>query len=374
MFLDLNRLLGIDPRGGTVYQESSYGRRPRSLPGLLGEFHRKCVDLRPGETFTVAELEGPGVISRLWMTFPRRANPGALRKVVIRAFWDSEVQPSVLSPRGDLCGTSFSKPRNYSSGYLAVTSGAYLCFFPMPFLASALITLENQSSHPLRLLFYQVTWLKLDREHQEPLPRFHCWWHRERMARGAPPFTVLDAAGSGFYLGCHLDMEGRGWPWRPNPFHVQMPEGFGLGMLEGWERMWIDGAARPNVHGTGGEDYFNCAWYFTRVPSVSLTHGVLKRSYATRRVSCYRFHLEMPVAFRKSIRVTLDHGLDNRLPAVYEGTAYWYQVEPHRTLAELPPPDERGPSSPARGLLVMSAPLGLAASVHLLRRAVRRSR
>ena len=88
-----------------------------------------------------------------------------------------------------------------------------------------------------------------------------------------------------------------------------------MGMLEGWERIWIDAAAEPNVHGTGGEDYFNGAWYFTRVPSTSLTHGVTLRRYDTRRVSCYRFHVEMPVSFSQGIRVTIDHGLDNMLPA-----------------------------------------------------------
>lgn len=87
------------------------------------------------------------------------------------------------------------------------------------------------------------------------------------------------------------------------------------------------------------------------------------RSYATRRVSCYRFHAEMPVAFDRRIKVAIDHGLNNALPARYDGTAYWYQEEPHARLEELPPPAERHSGGTGRARLTMSAPfLGGAAA------------
>ncbi|MCG2819885.1 MAG: DUF2961 domain-containing protein, partial [Actinomycetia bacterium] len=47
---------------------------------------------------------------------------------------------------------------------LAITSGAYLCFFPMPFRRRARITVENQSRLPVHTFFYQVTYLKLERD------------------------------------------------------------------------------------------------------------------------------------------------------------------------------------------------------------------
>jgi hypothetical protein len=371
MFLNLSKdIFGILPSDGTTYQETSYGRRARALPGTLGEFQKKCVDLRPGETFTMAEIDGPGLITRIWVTLPRWPNPGALRNLVFRTYWDGESEPSVLVPLGDLFGATFATRRDYFSAYLAITSGAYLSFFPMPFRKRAEVTVQNQSKLPVRLFFYQVTYLKLGVELPLDIPYFHCLWHREEMPRGGEPFTVLRTSGSGFYLGCHVNMEGRGWPWRLNPLHTQLPEGLGMGMLEGWERMWIDGADEPNVHGTGGEDYFNGAWYFTGVPSTHLTHGVTRRSYATRRVSCYRFHAEMPVSFRSGIRVTLDHGLDNRLPAAYDGAAYWYQREPHDAFGELAPAAERRASSAISNRLIMAAPLacagaGLAAALKL---------
>ena len=363
-------IFGIGPADGVTRQVTSFGRRDFSLPGVWGEGAEKCVDLTPGVPFEAADIEGPGVITRIWVTQPWQLNRGAMRNVVVRMYWDDEEEPSVLAPLGDLFGATFGRPVEYSSAYVAITSGAYLSFFPMPFAKRARIVFENQGGISVRLFFYQVTWLKLDRELDGGAPYFHCYWRRADLGRGDGPFTVLEVSGNGLYMGCHMDMQGAGIPWRPNPAHWLIPEGFGMGMLEGWERIWIDGAVEENVHGTGGEDYFNGAWYFTRVPSTCLTHGVTRRSYPTRRVSCYRFHAEMPVAFKDDIRVTLDHGLNNRLPARYDGTAYWYQMEPHAPLEDLPPARLRRPGGAAKAAVTMSAPFaaGTVALAALIRK------
>ncbi|MBU1944429.1 MAG: DUF2961 domain-containing protein [Actinobacteria bacterium] len=363
-------VLGLGPADGVTRQVSSHGRRTWLPPGMLGETISKCVDLPAGKEYVAADLPGPGLVTRIWMTVPRQINPGVLKKVTLKIRWDDEEEPSVLVPLGDLFGTTFGRPKDYSSAWLAITSGAYLCFFPMPFARRAFITLENEGRLPVAIFFYQVTYLELKRDLPGGTPYFHCYWSRERCHRGGEPFTVLSAAGGGFYMGCHMDMQGAGYPWRLNPYHSFSPEGWGLGMLEGWERMWIDGSCEPNVHGTGGEDYFNSAWYFTRVPSTHPTHGVTRRDYFSRRVSCYRFHVEMPVAFERQIEVVLDHGLHNRLPAVFDCTAYWYQSEPHRPYPGLPPVAQRGSTGGTKNRLVMLAPLAYAgAAVGLYRHA-----
>lgn len=364
MFLNLSKdVFGIGPHDGVTRQYTSFGRRGSKLGGLAGEAANKCVDLRPGEPFEAADIDGPALITRIWVTLPQAANPGALRNVVVKIYWDDEPEPSVIAPLGDLFGATFARGVDFSSAYNAITSGGFLSFFPMPFARRARVFFENQGRLPVRLFFFQITCLELERELGGDVPYFHCIWRRERLHRGSPPFTVLDAQGRGFYLGCHLDMRGAGFPWRANPLRWFLPEGFGMGILEGWERMWIDRSpdGEPDVHGTGGEDYFNGAWYFTRVPSIALTHGVTKRSYATRRVSCYRFHAEMPVAFERSLKVTIDHGFDNALAAVYDGATYWYQGEPHAPAPALPPAADRRTEGALTGALTMSVPLLYAA-------------
>ena len=369
MFLNLSKdVLGIGPEDGEVFQESSFGKREVRGPFALGRFRKKCVNLEPGAPHVAFDSRGPGLITRIWVTLPFFLYPHALRDIVLRMQWDEEDEPSVLVPLGDLFGATFAKVEDYRSAYLSITSGALICFFPMPFQKRALITFENQGRVTIRFFFYQITYMKLERSFAEGTPYFHSMWRMERLGRDDPSFTVLDARGRGFYLGCHVNMQGRGIPWRLNPLNTAFPEGWGLGMLEGWERIWIDGSENPHIHGTGGEDYFNGAWYFTRVPSCGLSHGVTRRSYVTRRVSCYRFHIEMPVYFNSSFIMTLDHGFENSLPAIYDSTAFWYQNEPHLRMGDLPAPLARHPSGGALNAVVMGTPFFAAATIARIRK------
>jgi len=211
MYYNISRdLLGIHPGDGVMYQSTSYGRREKTLPGVVGRFQKKCVDLEPGRPFTMAELEGPGVVTRIWVAVPCWSNPGALRKVALRAYFDGETEPSVLAPLGDFFGATFARPREYASAYLAITYGAYLCFFPMPFRRRAMFMVENQGSSKVRMFFYQITYLELREDLPEDTPYFHCQWRSERCSRKGPSYTVLEAEGRGYYLGCHLNMQGRG--------------------------------------------------------------------------------------------------------------------------------------------------------------------
>ena len=92
------------------------------------------------------------------------------------------------------------------------------------------------------------------------------------------------------------------------------------------------------LHGTGGEDYFNGAWGFSSLysfPFVGLTE--FHQWEPGSRFSHYRFHLEAPVRFRKSIKVTIEDGHANLRSDNFYSVAYWYQKEPHAVFPQLPP-------------------------------------
>jgi hypothetical protein len=57
----------------------------------------------------------------------------------------------------------------------------------------------------------------------------------------------------------------------------------------------------------------------------------------------YRYHIEDPIMFSKSIRVTIEHGHNNHRSDDYSSTAYWYQTEPHLPFAEMPDVKDRLP-------------------------------
>jgi hypothetical protein len=57
------------------------------------------VIIKPGETFTLAEIDGSGAIQHIWMT-----PTGNWRFSIIRIYWDGEDTPSVEVPVGDFFG------------------------------------------------------------------------------------------------------------------------------------------------------------------------------------------------------------------------------------------------------------------------------
>ena len=60
-----------------------------------------CIPcLEPGETVTLAEMDGPGVIQHIWITVTDRTsdrNRYILRDLVLRMYWDGE---EILSVEG----------------------------------------------------------------------------------------------------------------------------------------------------------------------------------------------------------------------------------------------------------------------------------
>jgi len=88
---------------------------------------------------------------------------------------------------------------------------------------------------------------------------------------------------------------------------------------------YIDYEIYANLHGTGTEDYFNTAWcpqgtfaapYF----GITMPGG----PNWSGKISLYRYHIEDPIYFEKSLRVTIEHGHANRRSDDHASTAYWY--------------------------------------------------
>ena len=90
------------------------------------------------------------------------------------------------------------------------------------------------------------------------------------------------------------------------------------------EMIYIDGAKEPSVVGTGTEDYFSSGWYFDRGTYSAPYHGVVIKDEANSRISAYRWHIEDAMPFKKSIKVTIEHGTNNEVEADYSSVAFYY--------------------------------------------------
>jgi len=295
--------------------------------------------LDPGQTLTLLDERGPGEISHVWITIAS-SEQHHLKKMVLRMYWDGELKPSVEAPVGDFFGLGLGDYFMYQSIPLAVGADKALnCFFPMPFQRHARITLTNEGGERADAVYWNIDF----RAYQQPLPSDTLYFHAEyRQAapnrafpenkvnlEGTDNYVWLETTGHGHFVGVTMSVieNADGW-WG-----------------EGDDMFFIDGERLPSINGTGTEDYFLGAWDFGgKAFSYNLFGApVVGPERQGGRWSVYRFHLDSPITFTKSLRATIEHGHANDRGDNYYSVAYWYQSEPHAEFPALTPVDQRLP-------------------------------
>ena len=296
-----------------------------------------------GGAAVIADMDKPGIITHIWVTITTVLSPvekNYLRNIIIRMYWDGEAAPSVEAPIGDFFGMGHAQSRNFISAPLQMSpqdGKGFNCWFPMPY-EKARIEIANECESTIKLYHY------VDYEEHDSLPggllRFHAIWNRENPTTGISDagmenkeycfggqnttgegnYVLLEAEGKGHYVGCNVNIHNlhdtAKWDW-PG---------------EGDDMIFIDGESwPPTLHGTGMEDYFNTAWCPTQEHHAPY-HGIILpgRDNWKGYITYYRYHIQDPVMFDKSIRVTIEHGHANRRSDDWSSTAYWYQTEPHK--------------------------------------------
>lgn len=311
------------------------------------------IQIQPGESTCLLNASTAGCVKHIWLTVG--GDDLYPRKCVIRMWWDGEEHPSVEVPLGDFFGIGHGLRRNFISAPLQMSpedGRGFNCWWPMPF-DSARIEVQSECVAPINLYFY-VDW----EEYPQPLiqggekpARFHAQWRRENPTKGwlteklgpdnylqiwrenpnlsdQSNYLILEAIGDGIYVGCNLNVD---------CFERHGNDWYG----EGDDMIVIDGEPwPPRLHGTGTEDYVNTAFGPTQEYSAPF-HGITVNSgdadwHWRGKNSMYRFHIADPIRFRRSIRVSIEHGHANKLSNDYSSTAYWYQHEPHAPFPAMP--------------------------------------
>ncbi len=309
-----------------------------------------------GQTLTLAELEGPGIISHIWFTvnYPSRSS---LRKLVLRIYFDDLTEPCVEAPLGDFFGLGHAQTYSYASQPLAVaTQGGLNCYWPMPFVHKARLTVANEGAQVCRNLYYQVDYRNLDKPLPDDLHFFAAYRQSSPCEKGKPYVILQTEGGAGHYVGCNLSVEQQeaGW-WG-----------------EGDVRMFVDGQTEPAIAGTGSEDDFGGAWCYGHefaFPQIGAPlrarfdpDGLLEHCTPDLRGkdleqwhwpvawkagdlwNVYRYHISDPVPFRRSLLVNIEHGyINNERSDWYSSVAYWYQTGKPVARPALPPVAERLP-------------------------------
>ncbi len=312
--------------------------------------NRDSVPVEPGATATVLDVTGAGVVTHLWFTISSQDSMH-LKNLVLRAWWDGESSPSVETPIGDFFGLGLGEYFVYESALLAVAPVKALnAYFQMPFSSAARITVTNEGKVRTGSLYYAVDYVTLPSLPAD-VGRFHAQyqqaapcrgWTNDWTNNGSPGinerknldgkdnYVFFEASGRGHFVGVTQAVlqNQNGW--------------FG----EGDDMIFIDGDTMPTINGTGTEDYYNGAWDFGLQAFANLHQGapyVVDPERIGGRYCLYRWHVESPITFEKSIRVTIEHGHANHRSDNFYSVGYWYQTEPHAAFPKLPQAGDRIP-------------------------------
>ncbi len=295
-----------------------------------------CIEIHPGVTKELANIEGPGAIQQIWMT-----PTGHWRFSIIRIYWDDQETPSVECPVGDFFAMGWCQFAPISSLAVCVNPGsAFNCYWEMPFRKRCRITLTNIGID-MMAVFYQINYTLTD------VPEDSAYFHAQFRRRNPLPYKevypILDGVkGQGQLVGIYMawGVNNVGW-WG-----------------EGEIKFYLDGDGEyPTICGTGTEDYF-CGSYnfenqvtkqyqeyttaYAGLPQIIRPDGVYK---AQTRFGMYRWHITDPVRFQQDLRVTIQ-ALGWRSGGRYlplqddiSSVAFWYQLLPTAPFPPLPDRD-----------------------------------
>ncbi len=289
---------------------------------------RPCITIPAGATTTIMDIDGPGCIQHVWIT----VNPKCYRDLILRIYWDGEEMPSVETPLGDFFCNGFSTRVNVLALPINVNpSGAFNCYFPMPFRTHAKITVENRAPEDAAGFFYAVNYALTEVGDDEAY--FHAQFRRTNPLPYKADYFIVDGfEGQGHFVGTYMAWQQNNTGW----------------WGEGEIKFFVDGdAAFPTICGTGTEDYFGGAWCFGQTysaPFLGYPLGDCEGKPGARH-GLYRFHIMDPIRFASDLKVTMQ-ALGWRSETRYlplqddiSSVAYWYQAEPHDPFPEFPDRD-----------------------------------
>src|SRR5438128_364334 len=135
---------GRSMRATSTFREGADGNYDPKAPPKSDFEERSNRDnfrIPPGQTHVLVDVEGPGIVTHMWITFlgpePHPwAKDGSAnhQEMLLRIFYDGNERPGVEAPVGDFFGGCFGKRSEVISTAVITEGGdSYNCFWHMPF-------------------------------------------------------------------------------------------------------------------------------------------------------------------------------------------------------------------------------------------------
>jgi len=320
-----------------ISAENPTGARNGGTHGKDCEKLHAAVEIHPGETYTLCDIDGPGMITNMWF-----GGATLYHSMILRFYWDDCDYPSAEVPGSAFFGYPYENIADNQGKYPILNSEYLLvtgykggnCYFEMPFKKHCRITIENRSRE-VRRCYYMISGWK--GELPEGIGYFHAAYRQEHPVTKGRSYVVLDnVKGKGRFLG--------------STFAVGV-NGMNCCWCEGETKMWLDGEEYPSMNYTGLEDYFGgsgnfgddapLAYYQTycgRYVGLHAVFGTGNHYDNQLRLMMYRWHVKDEINFNESFKMVHDDFAWESGPRYDDFTscAYYYLEEPSPVPFELP--------------------------------------
>ena len=271
--------------------------------------------LRRGQRVVIGAMTGPDFINGILLRVPRRD----WNDVNIRLLFDGEVR--VEMPLADFfaIGTGTESPtRSLLVG--AGSGGDLYSYFPMPFFERAVVQLSRERRRGRRKVPVEYAIRRLGRPPDPSSGLFGA-------DRGS---TDRGEVGAGHEL---LSQTGRG-KWVGLFAELGSADSDGRDYLEGDELVFLDGAERPQLHGTGIEDFFGGGFYFFVDSSGPKRFGTALNGMTYDRktpdgeslTGMYRLLLSDAPTWSTGVRIVFEGGPTNQTVIRAKTVSYFYSA------------------------------------------------
>ncbi len=255
--------------------------------------------IQPGTTQTLMDVQGAGIVQRMWMSGTIAKNAEQRRGVIINMYWDGAEKPAVSAPIGDFFGVGLGMMAKFDTElFSSPECRAFNFTIPMPYRKGAKIEVVNESTSQV-LFWYDINYIEMERLPNNAM-YFHAYWNRDLKTELGKDFQLLPKLyGKGRFLGTNVGVIGdKGY--------------LGSWFGEGEVKVFLDGdVEHPTLQGTGTEDYIGTGW--GQGEYYSHRFGSLFSNKENDIYAFYRYHTADAVYFHENIMVTIQQmGNSNR--------------------------------------------------------------
>jgi hypothetical protein len=250
---------------------------------------RRRVVVPAGVERTVFDVNGPGVIRNLWMP-----TDGA-HQLRLRVWWDHDDTPAIDCPVTDFFAAGYGAGGLFESIPVSVSPGAMTCWWRMPFVNGARITIANDGPFDVATTVRMSLATGAAAAGVQHIGRFHAIWRHADPTGPGEEMIACSLAGRGSVAG---------WTAR-----------WGANSIE-W---WADGDVTVDVDGheqhvgTIAEYVGGAGQWAVRGrtapfagPHAGVPLAKHLRAHRQRQFVLYRWHLADPIVFDERVEMRIE--------------------------------------------------------------------